>query len=247
MRALCRHFGISERCKNEMARVVNAAGIESRRCGRQRTHSIREEAFDTITDESAYWTGFLMADGSIHLSKLTGHPEKIQLALSPCDVDHVQAFLDFVGSNSPIKLTDRADDRPGWGRATLNYVNIYSTRLVQSLIDLGVTPRKSLTAKADPRLATNPHFWRGVVDGDGFMFTSSQGAFTLGLCSASEAFIRQFVDFCRLHVDFKANPRLQKIWYFRLAHLKAKAIARVLYSPPGPVLARKAAIARSVI
>jgi hypothetical protein len=123
---------------------------------------VDEGVFESIDGElSAYWLGFLTADGSI----VSRASYSVQLELQEGDRGHVQKFLDFVGSNAPI--VDHATWAGSQPRATVS-----SRRMVESLIRLGVVPNKSLVAspcEAVP-LGLRRHYWRGVVDGDGGIY-----------------------------------------------------------------------------
>ena len=54
-----------------------------------------ETVFDEITEESAYWMGFLMADGNIYLPKGKRNP-RITLVLSEKDKEHIVKFKFFL-------------------------------------------------------------------------------------------------------------------------------------------------------
>jgi hypothetical protein len=107
-----------------------------------------EAAFDVITPESAYWIGFLMADGCVH-------ENMILLQLGATDYGHVQKFAAFLGlSRDPYMNAGKA------------VITCRSVRMAASLAAFGVLPRKSKTAQV-VGLENNRDFWRGVVDGDG--------------------------------------------------------------------------------
>lgn len=123
----------------------------------------REGAFEAIEDEfTAYWLGFLSADGSVISCK----SYSVQLELQKGDRGHVEKFLDFVDSDAPI--TDHAV----WTGSTQPRVTVSSRRMVESLVRWGVVPNKSLVIS--PCMAVPPvlrrHYWRGVVDGDGGIY-----------------------------------------------------------------------------
>ena len=62
---------------------------------------LNEDAFNIITEESAYWIGFLMADGCIHYHP--GNAPYVSLTLAKCDSDHVIEFSQFMGSSHKLK------------------------------------------------------------------------------------------------------------------------------------------------
>jgi len=69
--------------------------------GRKR-HALREDAFDVITEESAYWVGFLMADGCI--SDQPNRTTALRLSLQRSDENHVKKFSEFLGYTGKIGI-----------------------------------------------------------------------------------------------------------------------------------------------
>jgi DNA-binding transcriptional regulator WhiA len=65
-----------------------------------KVYTVNEAVFDTITEESAYWLGFLMADGSINTGK-TGNP-RIALTLAERDREHLVKFRKFLNCSNQI-------------------------------------------------------------------------------------------------------------------------------------------------
>lgn len=130
----------------------------------RRTNQINEDVFDVITEESAYWIGFLLADGNVY------HPPKrskqLNLGLAEKDWEHLEKFKQFVGSNKSLYYNKNGV-----------FISIYSNRIVEKLAEYGIVPRKSKIAKVPDSLRNNRHFWRGLIDGDGWV-----GCRMLGLC-----------------------------------------------------------------
>lgn len=103
------------------------------------------------SEESAYWLGFLFADGCV-----ASNTNDVSISLADKDIDHVQKFCDFVGYDK--KLT-----RP--------YISIRSAKMKEDLIKHGCIPRKT---HADVHPIGVPkkyirHLARGVCDGDGYV------------------------------------------------------------------------------
>jgi hypothetical protein len=128
----------------------------------QKIHTINETVFDTLTQESAYWIGNLMADGYIHVGKV-GNP-RIALTLAMEDRDQLVKFRRFLNCSNEIQTKICRTN----GKEFIQYtVRFSSKRIANALISFGVTARKSLTARVIG-LENNRHFWRGVIDGDGY-------------------------------------------------------------------------------
>ncbi len=96
-------------------------------------HTIDETVFDTITQESAYWIGNLMADGNIYIGK-TGNP-RIALTVAEKDREHLIKFGRFLKSTYEILLKITKVNGNAWNQYTLR---ILSKRLAEKLA-IGVT------------------------------------------------------------------------------------------------------------
>lgn len=203
---------------------------------------LREDAFDCAeTDpDASYWTGFLMADGSIIVSP-RGWSPSITFSLKQSDEGHVAAFGAFLGSSNKLVSDYSA---AGFNKSGGYNVKIAfkSRRLADSLARYGVVPNKTTGAKV-LLLENNRHFWRGCVDGDGWlgMTTSRQCTLPyLGLCGALPL-VEQFAEFVRGIVPkCKAVVRSHySIWKFVFSGRYALEVIRHLYGDGKLSLPRK--------
>jgi hypothetical protein len=179
-----------------------------------------------------------MADGCIHQSGRKQSPV-VSLILSAKDVAHVHAFALFAGSGHAVRSSTTVGRGCVYGRASLRFA---SSRIVTSLARFGVVPRKSLTAKVIG-LEQDRHFWRGVVDGDGFVgFHTGHGRLypRLALVGAEPlllqfaAFVRSVSSGCRASVVRKG-----RIWTIDLIGKHAAATVSDLYRECSVALPRK--------
>ena len=128
------------------------------------SYELNECALDSISDEGAYWIGFLMADGWICKNV-------IQIQLKCDDVEHLHRFNKFFGTNRPIihregKISNYKGSEIKSGDQVGSKFS--SEKLVKILNSYGVTERKSHSADIHG-LESNRNFWRGCIDGDGSM------------------------------------------------------------------------------
>jgi len=135
--------------------VVGKAGNN----GSQRKYSVNHDYFREIdTPEKAYWLGFITANGSVNEG-----PKSycLTLELKRSDAGHLLKFAEAIGSDAPVRETGQ----------NCSATRIHSWRLVESLVSLGVTARKSLVV--EPPLARlaglERYYWRGLWDGDGYI------------------------------------------------------------------------------
>ena len=164
-----------------------------------RLYTINHEAFDVITPESAYWWGFIYADGSINRHK------SLNVGLRHTDVDHVVALNEFLQSDAPVKIKDRWL-KPHKGA----YLHVTSQHMGARLEELGVLahrPSFPLVVKhLPPKLIS--HWLRGLFDGDGSVRSnvSQKSPPGLGFCGAKEMMV-----FTRAYIAKNAstNPKLK--------------------------------------
>lgn len=128
---------------------------------------LRENAFATVTDDSAYWTGFLMADGCVVRDP---HGQmRVQVVLADVDRSHLTKLRDFLGSGHRISTVQypakSIRGRPVRAATGVSF-RVRSDRLAEDLSRYGVTPNKT-HRECVAGLENNRDFWRGYVDGDG--------------------------------------------------------------------------------
>lgn len=219
--------------------VLERQGVERRAFEdmHARPYPLWEEAFDKLTPESAYWLGFLMADGAIG-----GHDHRILLALAVKDKEHLHKFRTFMRSMHPIVERGHVDKRSGKAHRYAR-IQFYSKRVEEALGRWGVTPRKSHTATALRGLDQNRDFWRGVVDGDGSLglWLHGGGVRYPGLSLiGSEPLIRQFAAWTETTLSLSPSVEQQKR-SFTVSFCGANAlkVVHALYDNACVALSRK--------
>jgi hypothetical protein len=154
----------------------------------KRIYQLNESAFDVLTDEAIYWLGFMLADGCVLDYKRLPGIFKVQV--NAVDIWHLIKFRTFLGSTHPIYWRKNT----GFGTALTATLRIRSRKLALRLAELGVTPRKSKVAIPYPGFIHSPHYWRGVVDGDGWLCPSIHNKPVIGLCG-SQSVVGGFRDY----------------------------------------------------
>ncbi|MDO8610086.1 MAG: LAGLIDADG family homing endonuclease [bacterium] len=134
-----------------------------------RKYSVNHNYFEKIdTEEKAYFLGILYADGC---NINTSNRGTIKLSLQEPDKYIVEEFAKCIKYTGKIYISPRNS----WKKTLQNqyYVAINSRKLSNDLLNIGMTPRKSLTLEF-PKLNKNliPAFINGYFDGDGCMCNS---------------------------------------------------------------------------
>ena len=230
-------YGIQQQI---VVQIATRHGVPLRGIGNHKLTSVREDAFSTITPESAYWIGMIMSDGWVK-------PDigAVSLQLKTSDAAHIAAFHRWLGYTGKIMV--RAPRGTDTGS---HLVTVYCRRLCDDLAKYGVTARKSFTAKVSDDLAFNRHFWRGMVDGDGTVAWQRSGAYWycyVQLVGSLDS-VTQFRDFTRSIAPSNYNVRPKNnIWCYRMVADPAWIVIRELYRDSPISLARKAAVASDII
>jgi hypothetical protein len=168
---------LSEKFKREGIVVTN--------CNNDK-HKFNESIFENLdSEEKYYWFGFIYADGCImeNEDKLVC---KFELSLCEKDLGHLEKFKKFLGSNIEIKYKEKVKAYK---------IGFTNRKFVKDLVNLGLTPRKSLT-KVFPEIDKNYINWflRGYFDGNGYVLSKFN--------RASFVSTKYFIDYVVEYLDF---------------------------------------------
>lgn len=150
------------------------------------------DIFEEIRDpESAYWAGFLYADGCVESNE-----NGVGITQKKTQLETLRQFKQSLGIHNPIREYENAnteimeDDVDPEDKAVLTFS---SEKVHSDLCDWGCGPDKSHRVEWPNDVETRPHdipdsylpdFVRGLFDGDGGVVTAnnSSGADGLGWC-----------------------------------------------------------------
>lgn len=204
-------------------------------------YSIDPTKFSSLsTEEDFYFLGYIVADGNISNGRLA-------ITLAQKDGYILRRLQTYLGmpSDYGYRESEITDKRTGktYPRATFAVKN---AQITDSLSELGIVARKSTFEKLPSiQCKFNRHFWRGVVDGDGYVKLSKTRASALVLVGSLEI-IESFIEFCETTVGLKtprvptSNTYTNTILYkVQLTGDDARNVAKHLYSNTGLCLIRK--------
>ncbi|MCZ2224542.1 MAG: hypothetical protein LC122_13035 [Chitinophagales bacterium] len=136
----------------------------------KRKYKINMDYFEKIdTEEKAYFLGFLYSDGHIHSNDNT-----VTITLKDNDVEILKKFSNIIYGFE--KLYEQKRKLKDGTEARYISLSFQGEKIHSDLIKLGCTPVKSHTITFPTFLADNlyRHFIRGVLDGDGCIYTPSK-------------------------------------------------------------------------
>ena len=118
------------------------------------------ETFSRHTPATAYWAGFLLADGCVQ-------EYTIRLALSEKDSEHVESFRNFIKCSAPLRY---------YHPTSSVYLTVSSKTMATELARWGVIPNKTYVGTIPDTIPDEllPHYIRGLIDGDGGIYIRPQ-------------------------------------------------------------------------
>jgi len=150
-----------------------------------------------LNEVSAYWLGFISADGYISSNK------EFAIQLKEDDFEHLKKFNKDLSGNIPVTFSKKKE-RYICGKVTpeskLCQIRIFSTQMVSDLANLGVYANKSKTIRF-PRFLDDKMTWcflRGYFDGDGSIYYDlSSNQLRAKITSGSKDFRDGFCEFLK--------------------------------------------------
>ena len=242
---IAEEYGVTQ---TAILEIINRAGVTRSNSESKRKYKYDETAFGAVTNESAYWIGMLITDGSAVESD--GHSPRVSLTLKEGDTTHVKKYRSFLKAEHPVipvPASGNKKDLPNMYAC----LSIRSKKLADALAKHGVVPKKIYRTAATPELANNPHFWRGAIDGDGCLYKNKRpSGLKLSLAGTKEL-LEQFRSYAE-SISPRSRATVRKAgdslaYQYQLTGVHAARLIHVLYKDAPIFLDRKMAIAMSVI
>jgi len=199
--------------------------------------------FDAIdTPAKAYWLGFLGADGCV--TGFAGGYPRLQVKLARKDRDHLVKLHKALQARRPIR--DIYETSYG-KRHPVSVLAVYSPPLVEGLVKHGITARKTNTLQPwDGPADLMPHYWRGLVDGDGHIHINGRGVFMglLGSRPVAERFAQWANQIAGTRVNATPKKPSTTAWCVQVGgSIRVLTLLRTLYDDAPVALDRKKALA----
>lgn len=210
---------------------------------RHRSSTYNSKAFSNWDEEdAAYFYGFILGDGCLSEK---GNTLSIVIGLNSKDIRILEKLKEYLGSSNKI------GSRLASGYNVSQFC-FSDKEIINRLIAVGLTSRKSTKEVIPVELENNRHFWRGLVDADGCLSTKNtkaKFAFTVNLVGSKET-AEKFKIFSDKNVGSNAKVSLHskssKAYYCTVTGQYARKLANFLYKDAKVFLDRKQQIAISI-
>ena len=211
-----------------------------------RGFTINHDCFSDFSREAdSYWYGFLLADGCISNGI-------VSLALKPSDRYFVEAFKEYSGGSGKIRDVTSFNKSVQKEYKFCSF-SIKDLKLEERLAAQGFEPRKSCRERPPHFLTytiTDRHFWRGVIDGDGYIRKDVNNP-EINIIG-SQGLLESFRKFCESVTDVKRNKLIRQrpnsdLHLMSYCGSEAIKVMSVLWSEYSLCLKRKEEIVKSVI
>lgn len=233
-----KQFSMDPSRVDEIVSERNVKRTKTESCLTQLGVTYNEDAFSDFNDElAAYFYGFILADGN-----LSKELNKISVTLKTSDSIILEKLKDYVSSGRSVYSAEVYDKRTNkiYNRSSISFQN---QQLADKLIAQGLAPTKSgkeVLPKFD--WLHNRHFWRGVIDGDGWVVSKTN---TIGIVGSLEV-VNGFLEFVEENIGLvtKRTPLVivgKTTDYARVAltGIDAKNTMQFLYQDSEIYLPRK--------
>jgi len=145
----------------------------------KRKYSVDESFFEVIdTPDKAYVMGWFFSDGSNSVS-----PNVAKIDVAKDSLDILEKIKEAIGSNARIiPMKNSANSYAGENAQMLYRLGIYNKKVSKQIAALGICGNMTYTRTWPEWLTEDlePHFIRGLIDGDGCISISNKNGFAIG-------------------------------------------------------------------
>jgi len=180
--------------------------------------------FNDITNETAYWAGFIASDGCIR-DRRDKNSMTLQLGVSKRDEDHLRKFLSCIDAEKePTFYTTKQ----GYETVVTSVSNKDFCMALQ--VNFNIGPRKSLTYEF-PTLEDEfmAPFIVGYIDGDGSFYRDKRRDSLCFSVAGTYQSVSSIRDFLCITPDREIEKHvISQCYYYRETGSKAEAVRRQL-------------------
>jgi hypothetical protein len=202
----------------------------------QKKHTVNENFFDILDEESSYLLGLIYADGNIAWNTKKGY-YCLTITASAKDVQHLERLRKILSSTKPLLYSSKTNSY----RLIVN-----NKKLCKKLMKLGVIPKKSLIVRFPKNIPKQQlkHFIRGVIDGDGnvrFVERKRSPYFEITISSGSKRFCDGLVRAIKTiaEVNTKIRKAGKNTYILQYSCSRGEKLAKCIYSNATIFLERK--------
>ncbi len=198
-------------------------------------HTVNENFFDELNENSVYVLGYIFADGNISWNPKKGY-QALTITAAEKDNMHLEKVRKLISSSKPLLYSDKTKS---------NRLIVNNKKICQKLMKIGVVPRKSLIVKF-PKIPGGylRHFVRGVIDGDGtvrYVKRKRSSYFEIQISSGSPMFLKRLRNVIKKNVGVDAKMRKidKNTFLVQYSCTRGEKLANWIYSNANLFLNRK--------
>lgn len=188
-------------------------------------YNYNKEFFASNTPEMFYVVGLMYTDGNLSYDR-----PRFRLGFQAEDKYMLEKVAMIIKGSAKLDLNKSN------GAYELSGTN---QTIYDQLLSFGLTPRKSLTIEVRKDLIPNSHFWRGVIDGNGWVTLS--GGIVIGLCGTMNT-CYSFLQFAANYTDVSNRYPLERStnWgQITLSGAKALNVLEAIYQDKGELYLKR--------
>lgn len=228
LREMARRLGVGKTAINRWSKELGF---------RFKKHTVDEHFFDELNEINSYILGLIYADGNVAWNLEKGY-QSLTITAAEKDKSHLEKIRNLLNSSKPLLYASK----------TKSYRLIAcNKKICQRLMELGVTPRKSLTVKFPDFLNDEhlPHFLRGIIDGDGTIYYCKRKRspyFAIKVASGSLDFITGLRKAIKSALEIDANIQKRdgaNVYLMEYSCARGKKLANYIYRNTNLCLSRK--------
>lgn len=169
--------------------------------------TINEDAFYDVNEpECAYFYGWILTDGCLRKTK---YAHTVSIGLKGSDKSVIDSLEGYLGLSGRVRTRDRFDKRTN-KTYSLAEISFQYAPITERLISFGLSERKSTKEYCPEVFLFNRDFWRGVLEGDGYL-SNLKTSTKMQICG-SEVLCTQWYNYCKsvvpnMHMTITADPK----------------------------------------
>lgn len=218
--------------------------------------NLKENFFEDIdSEEKAYFLGLLFTDGSV--TDEHKRQSQVRLELQERDLELLEKYKNILGIGSKTTFSTKKNKNNTISKSAL--VSFRSQKMVDDLKKYGIIKNKTYLTKhlPDIRQELIPHFLRGLIDGDGSIYTTktiinNKTYFkkVIYFCSHNYSVVEDFKNLLNAILINKYDSKItDNKGTYRFTITKkdtVKEVATLLYKDSNISLARKYKLAKNI-